>query len=232
MKYFVNAGCSPTAYNAKGKTVLEAAFEREYASVVEHLLSCNDPVPPNILPIALRRCLTPEIIQSLLRKGADVHSTESNGDTVLHLAIAIAGYLESECLDLVKSFINAGCSPTACNSAGKTVLEAAVEATYTSVVEHLLSCNVPVPPHILPVALRGCCSPQMIELLVRTAANGAAIVSLFRWETLLWPVYALYSGQDCQQVIEILDAARKAETARPSVRDETPIHVGKRPRLV
>ena len=226
---FIDAGCNPTAYNSRGKTVLEAAIECGYILVVEHLLSCNVPFPPDALPIALWKSSTLRMVKFLIHKGADVHSTNSDGDSVLHLAIA--GYLESTCLDLVQIFINAGCNPTACNSGGETVLEAAIKRGYTTVVEHLLSCNVSVPPDVLPIALRQTYSPQMIECLVRRSVKDATMESEFHWDTLLQHVYALYSGQDRQQVIDILDAARKAKTARPSPEDETPIHVAKRPRL-
>ena len=227
VKSFVDAGCDPTACNFGGETVLDAAIEHGYTSVVEYLLSCTDPFPLDILPIALRRHSTPETIQSLLRKGADVHSTAFNGDTVLHLAIV--GYPESTCLEFVKAFIDAGCNPVACNSVGKTVLEAAIEGGYASVVEYLLSCNVPLPP--LSIALQRRCSPRMIEFLVRKGANDVTIVSGSHWGDLLLLALASYSGQDRQLVIDILDAARKAETAPPSLRDETPIHVAKRLRL-
>ena len=100
---------------------------------------------------------------------------------------------------------------------------------YMSVVEHLLSCNVPVPPHILPIALWRHCSPKMIELLVCKGAYDFAIATGFRWDTLLQLVHTSYPGQDRQQVIDIIDAARK--TARSSLRDGTSTHVAKRPRL-
>ena len=212
VKNFVNTGCSPTAHNSKGKTVLEAAVEREYASVVEHLLSCNVPVPPNILPIALGRRLTPEVAQSLLRKGADVHSTTSDGDTILHLAIA--GCHESRCLSLVQSLTNTGCNPTARDSKGKTVLEAAVERGYTSVVEHLLSCDVPLPPDILPIALRRCSTVEMVQSLLRKGADVHSITS--DGDTILHLAIAGYLESECLGLVESFINAGCSPTSRNS----------------
>ena len=183
VKGFTNAGCNLIACDSEGKTVPKADVKRGYTLVVGYLLSFNIPFPPDILSIALRRSLTSEIVQFLSRQGADVHSTIPNGDTVLHLAIA--RYPESICLDLVKSFTDASCDPTARDSERKTVLEAAIERGYTSVVEHLLSYHVPFPPDTLLIALQRRCSSQMIELLVRKGAIDAAIVSGFRRDTLL-----------------------------------------------
>ena len=228
MKSFINAGCNPTACNSGGETVLEAAIERGCTSVVELLFSYNVLLPPDILPIALRKSLTVRMVQSLLHKGADVRSSTSNGDTVLHLAIT--EYPESACWYLVKTFVEAGCSPTACNLEGNTALVAAMKRGYTSVVELLLSYNVPFPLDILPIALRRRCPPQAIELLVRKGAHDFATVSGFHRDPLYRLVHASYSGQDCQRIIEILDAAHEAKTTRPSLRDETSIRVAKRPR--
>ena len=106
MKTLIEAGCNPAVCGFQGRTVLEAAVEAGYTSVVEHLLSCNVPVLPYILPIALRRGSTVQMIQILLRKGADACSAMSNGNNVVHLAIA--EYPELPCLDLVKTFIFCG----------------------------------------------------------------------------------------------------------------------------
>ena len=224
----IEAGCNP-ATDPKGKTVLEVAVERRYTSVVELLLSYNVPFHPDILQIALRRRLPLRMVQSLICKGADVHSTTSNGDTVLHLAIA--EYVESTCLDLVSGFIKAGCNPVSCNSEGQTALEAATLRGYTLVVELLLSYNVPFPLDILQIALRRRCTPLMIQSLMCKGANVHWMMVGSNWDTLLQLVRASYFGQDCQEIITILDGARDSEARRmhPARMDGIPIHVA-RPR--
>ena len=166
---FIQAGCNPTTRNFKGNTALEAAIEPGHTLVVERLLSCNDPLPPDILLFALRKRSAPQIIQSLIRKGVNVHSTTSDGGTVLHLAIT--QYAERIYWDLVKNFIGAGCNPTACNSRGNTVLEAAVERGQTLVVDLLLSHNVPFPCDVILLALRHRLSSQTIQCLIRQGAD-------------------------------------------------------------
>ena len=205
VKRFIEAGCNPSARNFKGKTVLESAIERGHTSVVELILSCNVPLPPDILPFALRQRSTSQMIHFLTRKNAYVHATTSDGDTVLHLAIAM--YVERACWDLVKRFIEAGCNPTARNSKGKTVLEATIERGHPSVAELLLSCHVPLPPDILLFALRERSTPKMIRLLVRNGANRHATMFRSDRDALLQLVHASYAKEDCQQILEILNAA-------------------------
>ena len=212
VKTFIEAGCNPTACTAEGKSVLEAAIEHGYTSVVEHLLSCNVPLPLDILPIVLQQDSPPEMVQSLVRKGADVHSTNSNGDTVLHLAIA--WYPESICLDLVESFTNAGCNPTVCTAEGKSVLEAAIEHGYTSVAEHLLSCNVPLTPNILSFALQRCSPPEMIQFLVRKGVNVHSTTS--DGDTMLHLAIAWHPESTCLGLVQIFIHAGCDPTARNS----------------
>ncbi|KAG9316016.1 hypothetical protein JVU11DRAFT_3677 [Chiua virens] len=81
------------------------------------------------------------MIQVLVEKGANVDSPTSNGDRAVHLAIS--GYNESQCLQLLKIFAEVGCNLTAANSKGRTPLDCAIREGYTSVVEWLLSRDTP-----------------------------------------------------------------------------------------
>ena len=200
VKIFIEAGCDPTTHNSKDQTAFKLAIGHGYTSVVDQLLSCNLPFPPNSLPIALQDRSTPEMVEFLIRKGADVHSATSYGDTVLHLAVA--QYVESTCLKLVKSFIRAGCNPTTRNSAGKTVFEVAIERHYTSVVEHLLSCKVPFPPDILPIALQNRSTPQMVESLIRNHAD--VNFTTADGDTVLHLAVAKYVELTCLDLAKIL----------------------------
>ena len=198
VKSFIRAGCNPTSLSVGGRSVLQGAIERDYTSVMEHLLSCNVPVPPDILPIALQNRSTLRNIESLICKGADVHSTTSNGDTVLHLAVV--EYAEPTCLELVKTFIRAGCNPTTCNSKGKPVFQVAIERSYTSVVEHLLSCNVPFPPGILPIALQTRSTPKMVKFLIRKGADVHSTTS--SGDTVLHIAVAMYVEPACLELVK------------------------------
>lgn len=195
----ISAGCNPHTCNIQGETPFTIAVERGYLSVVEHLLSCNVSFRPDILPIMLQQRSIPEMVKLLIHKGAHVHSTASDGDTVHHLAIS--SYIESSCLDLVKSFMGAGCIPTTYNSQGKTVMEIAIEHGYTSVVEHLLSCNVPFSLNILPSVLRNRSTPQMVQLLVREGADVHATTS--DGDTVLHLAVAEYPASTCLDLLHM-----------------------------
>ena len=198
IKSFIEAGCNPTTCNTGGKPILEVAIGRNYILVVEHLLSCSAPFPPDILLNLLERRTSPRIVELLIRKGVDVYCTASNGDTILHLAVT--EYDESTCLDLVKSFIEAKCNPTTCNSEGTTVLEVAIECDYISVVEHLLSCNVPFPSDILPIALRNHSTPKMVEYLIRKGADVHSTAS--NGDTVLHLAVAKYDESPCLDLVK------------------------------
>ena len=195
---FINAGCDPTARNNRGKTVLEAALARGYTTVVEHLLARNHPVPREILLAALQHSSTPQIVEALVCKGANVHSTTSKGDTVLHLAIA--HYQEPTCLDLVKSFINAGCDPAACNTQGETVLEATLVRGYTSVAEHLLACNHAAPHGVLLAALQFNMTPLTVEVLLCKGVNVHFTTS--EGDTVLHLAIARYRETTCLDLVK------------------------------
>ena len=201
VEYLINAGCDPAVRNLDGESVLEAAIEHQYTEVVDLLLSYNAPLPANILLFGLQKWTTLEIIRSLVSKGADVHSTTPNGDTVLHLSID--QYDEGTCLDLVKSFINAGCSPAACNYDGKSALEVAIECDYTSVVDILLSYNTPFPADILLSSRRRYTSLQMIQYLIVKGADVHSTTS--NEDTLLHVAVANYYSEGmCHDVVKSL----------------------------
>ena len=201
VEYLINAGCDPAVRNLDGESVLEVAIEHQYTEVVDLLLSYNAPLPANILLFGLQKWTTLEIIRSLVSKGADVHSTTPNGDTVLHLSID--QYDEGTCLDLVKSFINAGCSPAACNYDGKSALEVAIECDYTSVVDILLSYNTPFPADILLSSRRRYTSLQMIQYLIVKGADVHSTTS--NEDTLLHVAVANYYSEGmCHDVVKSL----------------------------
>ena len=124
VKRSINAGCATTARSSTGQTALEIAIERNLdTSVVELLLLPNVSLPPDSLLIAVQQGWTLEMVEHLIQRGADVFSTTSAGDTVLHLALNWK-YDEEICRELVKRLINAGCNH---NFTGKTALEMAMQ---------------------------------------------------------------------------------------------------------
>lgn len=147
------------------------------------------------------------MVKLLIRKGADVRSTTSNGGTVHHLAIA--EYAEEVCYSLVKNFIEAGC-----NSEGRTVLEAAIERGYTSVVG-LLLVQCPISSRQLVIRATATLHSQMIQLLIRDSTDNPTMLLGSHWDNILLVVHAAYSRQDRQQVTD-LDAARKVCRTCPS----------------
>ena len=129
-------------------------------------------------------------------------------DTLLHFAVDQYG--ESECLDLVNSFIRAGCNPAVCNARKEPVLAAAIARRYTSVVEYLLSCNVPVSPNILESARQ--------RYRRHNRFNPGILPSPF-------------DHKHYQRIVELLNVADKARTKHSRPEDKMPAQDAKRPRL-
>ncbi|KAG9315366.1 ankyrin repeat-containing domain protein [Chiua virens] len=200
VKTFVEAGCDPTA-QARGRTALEFAIQYRYTSVVEFLLlSCGVPCPPDILPTALQHGSTLEMIELLVRKGADVHSNTTNGETVLHFVAT--RYCESTALKLVKIFIEAGCDPMRCNSGGKSAWMAIMEYGFGSVLELLSSSNIPCPPDVLLMALWYRLAPRTIHFLICNGAN--AKLTTVVGDTALHLIIAGYWERTCPQLVRMV----------------------------
>ena len=215
VKSFIEVGCNSLVRNSDGKTALEAAISRGNALVVEHLLSCNGPVPPGASSMVLEWYETGSCYGILPPRASELHpnalhfySLPAFEDTILHFAID--QYRESKCLDLVKSFIRAGCNPAICNAYKESVLVAAIARRYTLVVEYLLSCNVPVSSDILESARQRYCRHNRF--------NAGILPSLF-------------DDEYYQQIVELLNAADEARAKHPRPEDEMPAQVAKRPRL-
>ena len=216
VKIFMRAGVNATTRNSLKKTVFELAVERGYTSVVEHLISCHVPIPANVL-VALQNYRTPQMTEVLVRNGADVNSTTQSGDTVLHLAVA--KYSQSTCLNLVKIFVGAGVNLAVRNSRGKTVFELALERGYTSMVEYLISCHVPLPANVLLVALHNHATPRMIDIFVR---NGAVVNSTTQsGDTVLHLAVTEYSESTCLDLVKIFVGAGVNVVARNSSRKQS-----------
>ena len=218
VKSCVETGGNINVQNSKGKPPLHTAVKHGYTSVVELILLHDVPIPPSILPFALQRSSPPQLVQLLIRHGADMRSTLSGRETIFHLAIT--NYSETICLELVKSFLGAGGNPTICNSKGEAVLQTAVKQRYTSVVELLLSHNVPIPPDILLFALQRFSPPQLVQLLICRRADMPSTSS--EVESVLQLAIANYGKSFCLELVESFvgtdDSIRNsAERKLPSI---------------
>ena len=108
----------------------------------------------------------------LLRCGvAFVDALAANGDTPLHVAMRLSD--ENRCLIITKLLVEAGCSPHECDADNRPPIYAAVARGFVSVVEYLLSQDVPLPSRILFTALQSTVVKrvEMIRLLVSKGAN-------------------------------------------------------------
>ena len=136
----VQIGCDTSA--RFDETSLRHAVRAGHISIVKRMLLRGIPLPSDIILDAS----SSEMICLLLNLGSSTHVVSSHGDTPLHLAMRASG---DECLETVQILIDAGCDPSACNLAGETPLHVAVHLGDCSMVDHLLSLGVPLPPDIL-----------------------------------------------------------------------------------
>ena len=209
---FIEAGYNFTTLGSAGKTALHVAIQRGYTSVAECLLSHNVPLPPDILVSALQSRSTPQMVRFLVHKGADVHSTMPNEDTLLHLAIATSSSRAHEqyVLEMVQILVDAGCNPMELGFRAETACEAAMKHGHILAVQYLLSCDIPLPPasDIVLKALELHCIPEIIQLLAHKYARDLAAMADLDWGWLLSPANA-YDEPQRQEVLDILNAARQ-----------------------
>ncbi|KAG9316939.1 hypothetical protein JVU11DRAFT_3022 [Chiua virens] len=212
VKTFSEAGCDsdPASSSHAGRSVFEVAIDHGYSALVEYLLACGDInlQAPVILLVAMQYDLAQRggVARELLVRNSGtephLHSTTNEGAPALHLVTS--RFPELICARLVMSCIEAGWNPDTCNLESTTVLTAAMEMGYTSVVELLLSYNFPLPPDILGIALWLRSSPGVVKALVHRDASVDFINSNGPGITLFQVARALYVEPHRQQIIEIL----------------------------
>ncbi|KAF8552317.1 ankyrin [Imleria badia] len=148
LRRLVEVGCA--------EILLLVAVEKGCISVVEALLSMNTP--------SLDLSLAPH-------SHAIMNALAANGDTPLHLALQLSD--ENHCLLITKLLVEAGFSPSELDAGYKPPVHIAVMRGFISVVEYLLSQDVPLPSRILFSALQA--PPpkrvKMIRLLISKRAN-------------------------------------------------------------
>lgn len=119
-----------------GNAILfDIAVRRGFSEVVEFLTSQSVTLPPAILFTALRH--NESMIPFLIRKGANVHVQEDNGDTLLHVTMSIL--LETPCCATTRDLVEAGCDPSTFNNFNQRPIHIAMSRGFVTVVQYLLS---------------------------------------------------------------------------------------------
>ena len=152
VKCFVGYGCNPLQANSRGNTPLQIGVERGYISVARYLLTLGACLPPDLF-VKLdcgwqASWSTSPMIRFLVENGADVLARNSDGNSVLHVALQCFDD-EIVAFETVKLLVDYGCDPLEADSRGNTPLHIAVERGYISVARYLLTLGAPLPPDLL-----------------------------------------------------------------------------------
>jgi ankyrin repeat protein len=171
---FVQIGCDSLLQ--LDETSFRHAVSAGHVSTVQHMLSRNTSLPPDIvLNASCSTTSNAKMIRLCLHMGSNIHTVLSTEDTPLHLTLASHYCLsEDDCSENVQVLIDAGCNPSRHNLADETPIHLAVRNGFISVVEYLLTLHVPLPPDILLAAAESH-KASMICLLASKQANVHAI---------------------------------------------------------
>ncbi|KIK97499.1 hypothetical protein PAXRUDRAFT_136196 [Paxillus rubicundulus Ve08.2h10] len=172
-KALIDAGCDPSASDSSGKTPLHAVVTKGHISTMEYFFSLHVPLPPDILFSAGKAWAhSAQMTQILIDKGASIHTRTSNGDGVLH----VTANHHDECLQTMRTLIDAGCDPSMCNLGGETPLYIAANMGHVAVVEYLLPVDIPLPHDILFTAGNPRLRPARVtRMLIEKGANVHAL---------------------------------------------------------
>ena len=221
VKLLVGYGCDPLEADFRGITPLYIAVERGYISVARYLLTRGTPLPPDLLVIAG----TAPMIRFLVENGANALSRNSNGDSMLHIALW-SSYDDNGSLEAAKLLVSYGCNPLEANSHGNTPLHVAVERGHVSAAQYLLSVGAPLPPDIL-ITLKDYGWDQnrtpMIRFLVENGADVLARAS--NGDSLLHTALrCLYDDNEVFQAVKLL-IGYGCNPLEADSRGDTPLHI-------
>ena len=216
-RVLVSAGCEAFVYDKANRLPIDIAVSRGFVSVVEYLLSQSIPLPREILFTALRH--QESMVPFLIRKGANVHAKEKDGNTLLHTTIAT--FEETQCLTIMKDLVGAGCRLSISNVAGQLPIDVAVSRGFVSVVEYLLSKRIPLPRGILFTALRHKLS--MVPFFIRKGADLHAKDK--DGDTLLHVAIGILEETQCYITVQALVGAG-CPTSTANDAGQLPIDVG------
>ncbi|KAF8427221.1 hypothetical protein L210DRAFT_3652657 [Boletus edulis BED1] len=195
----VQAGCA--------EALLLVAVEKGCIPVIRTLLSMNTPSPSD----------TP----STSNPHAIVDALADNGDTPLHIAMRLSN--ENQCLIITKLLVEAGCNPCGLDADDKPPIYAAVARGFVSVVEYLLSRDVPLPPRILFAAFQTILG-RRVEVIRLLVSKGDVHVRNPDGDTLLHTNVQSLDRPVCLEIAEILIDAGCNPSAH-NLRGETPLHI-------
>ncbi|KAG6375336.1 ankyrin repeat-containing domain protein [Boletus reticuloceps] len=190
----VQAGCA--------ETLLLNAVEMGCIPVIRTLVSMNTSSSPDTLH-------------------ATVDAFADNGDTPLHMAMRLSN--ENQCLIITKLLVEAGCNPCELDADDKPPMYAAVARGFVSVVEYLLSRDVPLPPRILFAAFQTIVG-RRVEVIRLLVSKGDVHVLNPDGDTLLHTNVQSLDRPVCLEIAEILIDAGCNPLAH-NLRGETPLHI-------
>ena len=151
-----------------------------------------------------------------------MNAVASNGDTPLHLAMKLSD--ENQCLVLTKLLVEAGCSPREPNGVDKPPIQIAVTRGFLSVVEFLLSQDVPLPQRVLFAALQATVTKrvEMVRLLISKGAKVDVLNS--NDDSLLHVTMRSPDRSTCLEIAKILiDVGCNPLNHNLNMGDETPL---------
>ncbi|XP_070210015.1 ankyrin-1-like isoform X2 [Littorina saxatilis] len=114
------------------ETIIEQLKKRE--------LDFNEKVSPSGLTFFLCACLSgvPNLIEHMLKAGANVHTETREGDSALYLATYAVLHSAEPSTDALRSLIKAGCNVNKQNRRGYTPLHRAASMGNIRVIQYLL----------------------------------------------------------------------------------------------
>ncbi|KAG6377683.1 ankyrin repeat-containing domain protein [Boletus reticuloceps] len=175
---FVSHGCDPLEASSSGETPLHIAVKLGFVSATRYLLSLGISPPPDLLDVAstLSHWKKPKMIVCLVENGANVHTFNAAGDSVLHTTLrCLSSCIGDNALGAAKTLVGHGCDPLVASSSGETPLHVAVNRGLVSVARYLLSLGTSSPPfpNLLHVALSLRDQQERAQMIVFLIENGA-----------------------------------------------------------
>ena len=151
VQVLVQAGCPISISNTAGRRPIHIAVSQGFIPVVKYLMSLapHDGLPLDLLASVSLRRNSSSMVRLLVDHGANTTHVDLAGNGLLHHVMQFSD--EEECLEATQVLVQAGCHHFALNDSRETPLHAAVKRGFVSVVDYLISNDVPIqlPPDIL-----------------------------------------------------------------------------------
>ena len=150
----VEADCNPFLPDSGNKQPIHFAVSRGFLSVaaylLEHYQNTSTPFPPDLLFSAVHGDKKYPMVSLLVSLGTNRFYCilDTRGDYLLHVLLRSIIY-EEECLQITRILCETGYDYFAPGVDGRTPLHIAVIRKFTTIVDYLLSRNMPLPSDIL-----------------------------------------------------------------------------------